>query len=106
MFRPLRSLVNERTSFVLVNVVVNMAFLLRSYVSMRVLDYQDLGLAVLLQTIILLVSALQFGVINGGYRLLCSETGEAATQINNLVYTRTHPEFRFALFGRKGTAGA
>ncbi|HWW19526.1 MAG TPA: hypothetical protein VNZ06_01865 [Steroidobacteraceae bacterium] len=87
MFRSVRSLINERTSFVLVNVVVNMAFLLRSYVSMRVLGYQDLGLAALMQTIILLISALQFGVINGGYRLLCSETGAAATQINNLVYT-------------------
>lgn len=87
MFRSARSLLDERTSFVLVNIVVNMAFLLRSYVSMRVLDYQDLGLAALLQTIMLLVSALQFGVINGGYRLLCSETGEGARQINNLVYT-------------------
>ena len=95
MFRPVRSLINERTSFVLVNVVVNMAFLLRSYVSMRVLGYQDLGLAALLQTIILLVSALQFGVINGGYR--CCAPNRVA---------RSHPEFRFALSGRKGTAAA
>jgi O-antigen/teichoic acid export membrane protein len=81
------AVLNERTSYVFVNVVVNLAFLLRSYVAMRVLGYQDLGLVALVQTIILLVGALQFGVLNGGYRLLCSETGEAATQINNLVYT-------------------
>jgi O-antigen/teichoic acid export membrane protein len=78
---------NERVTFVLVSVVVNLAFLLRSYVSMRVLGYRDLGLAALLQTIILLISALQFGAINGGYRLLCSESGEAARQINDLVFS-------------------
>jgi O-antigen/teichoic acid export membrane protein len=81
------AVLNERASFVFVNVIVNLVFLLRSYVSMRVLGYTDLGLVALLQTIILLISALQLGVINGGYRLLCSETGDGARQINNAVYT-------------------
>jgi O-antigen/teichoic acid export membrane protein len=81
------AIANERVTFVLVNVVVNVAFLLRSYVSMRVLSYKDLGLAALLQTIILLISTLQFGVVNGGYRLLCSEDDANARQINNFVYS-------------------
>ena len=71
-----RILFNDRTLFVVVNVAVNLLFLLRSYVTMRTLTYSALGLVALLQTIILLVSALQFGVVNGGYRLVCSEDAE------------------------------
>jgi O-antigen/teichoic acid export membrane protein len=80
-------LTGERGMYVVVNLAVNVLFLVRSYVAMRVLDYAELGLVAVLQTIVLLVGTLQFGVVTGGYRLMCSETGEAARRINNLVYT-------------------
>lgn len=73
--------------FVIVNVVANLVLLGRGYVTMHVLDYRELGLVALLQTIVLLVGALQFGVLNGGYRLLCSASGDEARRVNNLVYT-------------------
>lgn len=84
---PRNVLLNDRTLFVVVNVGVNMLFLVRSYVTMRSLAYSDLGVVALLQTIILLVAALQMGVVNGAYRLVCSESEEAAHAVNNLVYT-------------------
>jgi O-antigen/teichoic acid export membrane protein len=80
-------MINDRSFFVLVNVAVNLLFLIRSYVTMRTLGYSDLGLVALLQTIVLLVGAMQFGVVNGGYRLLCSEGDDDARLINNFVYT-------------------
>jgi len=80
------SLVNDRSVFVAVNVAVNILFLLRSYVTMRSLTYSDLGLVALLQTIILLVSALQLGVINGAYRLVCSEDEQGVRTVNDFVY--------------------
>jgi O-antigen/teichoic acid export membrane protein len=87
-FRLARNvLLNDRTLFVVVNVGVNILFLVRSYVTMRSLVYSDLGVVALLQTIILLVAALQMGVVNGAYRLVCSESEEAAHTVNNLVYT-------------------
>lgn len=91
MSRPLKlprvSLVNDRSFFVVVNVAVNLLFLIRSYVTMRSLEYSQLGLVALLQTIVILIGALQFGVVNGGYRLLCSESDQDARVINNFVYT-------------------
>jgi O-antigen/teichoic acid export membrane protein len=54
---------------------------------MRALGYSELGLVALLQTIILLIGALQFGVVNGGYRLLCSEADDGAHLLNNFFYT-------------------
>jgi len=90
VFARLKSiLANDKAFFVFVNVAVNLLFLLRSYVSMRVLDYADLGLVALLQTLVLLVGALQLGVINGGYRLLCSEGPAGGRQVNDFVYTFT-----------------
>ena len=78
---------DQRIAFVVVNILVNLLLLVRSYVTMEVLDYRGLGLAALLQSILLLCGALQFGFLNGGYRLLCSAEGEGAQKINNLVYT-------------------
>jgi O-antigen/teichoic acid export membrane protein len=91
MRRTLQSLssavINDRVIFVIVNVAVNLLFLVRSYVTMRVLGYAHLGLVALLQTIVLLVGAMQLGVVNGGYRLLCSEGNDDSRLINNFVFT-------------------
>jgi O-antigen/teichoic acid export membrane protein len=80
-------MLNDRAFFVVVNVGVNLLFLLRSYVTMRVLDYAELGLVTMLQSIILLIGAMQFGFLNGGYRLLCSADDEGARRINDLIYS-------------------
>ena len=82
-----RWLANERAAYVVVNVGVNLLFLVRSYVAMRVLDYGALGQQALLQSVMLLVGTMQFGVINGGYRLLCSADAAAGREINNLVFS-------------------
>ncbi|MEO6079219.1 MAG: hypothetical protein ABIQ86_05515 [Steroidobacteraceae bacterium] len=77
----------DPASFVLVSVAVNCLALARSYIAMRSLDYADLGILTILQTVILLVGLLQLGVINGGYRLLCSAGGQERMHINNLVWS-------------------
>ncbi|WP_447728363.1 lipopolysaccharide biosynthesis protein [Sphingomonas koreensis] len=83
----LRIAANERQMFVVVNVLVNLFLLARSYLTMQVLDYRELGLAALLQSIVLLLGALQLGFLNGGFRLMCAAEGDEAQRINNLIYT-------------------
>lgn len=78
---------DDRALFVVVNVASNLLFLVRSFVTMQVLDYRELGLAALLQSIMLLLAMMQFGILQGGYRLLCSTDGPEATRINNFVYS-------------------
>lgn len=96
MWRSLRSprnvLLNNQTVFIVVNVAVNCLILVRSYVTMRSLTYSELGLVALLQTIVLLVGAMQMGIVSGAYRLVCSESDAGARAVNNLVYS-----FIFAL---------
>lgn len=77
----------DRPMFVIISLVVNLMLVVRSYVTMQVLDYRELGLAALLQSIVLLIGVLQFGFLNGGYRLLCSAEEAEARRINNLVFT-------------------
>lgn len=78
---------SERAQFVLVNVLVNLAFLLRSYVFMRWLGFAELGMVAVVQTIVLLVGVMQLGILNGGFRLLCGAEGDAARRINDFGWS-------------------
>ena len=78
---------NERQMFVVLNIIVNLLLFGRSYVTMQVLDYRALGLAALVQGVVLLVASLQLGFLNGSYRLIVTAEADEARRINNLVYT-------------------
>lgn len=83
----LKAAANDRAAFVIINVAVNLLLLVRSFITLKVLDYRALGLVALVQGIVLLIGALQFGVLNGGFRLLCASEDGDEVRINNLVYT-------------------
>ena len=73
--------------FVAINIAANLLFLARSYVAMRVLDHEQLGVMALLQTLMLLIATLQFGVINGGYRLRCSKKALTSLAASTILLT-------------------
>jgi O-antigen/teichoic acid export membrane protein len=75
----------SRGAYVIVSLGVNVLFLARGYFSMLVLDYRQLGLLAILQTVMALVTAMHFGLLSGGYRRLCSESGDSALEINTVV---------------------
>lgn len=77
---------DERARYVAINLAVSLFVLLRSYISMLVLDYRGLGLVTIVQSIVLLLGIAQFGFLNGGYRLLCSADEAEARRINALIY--------------------
>jgi O-antigen/teichoic acid export membrane protein len=77
---------SQQAAFLVTNVAANFIFIARSYVTMRELDYRELGIVTVMQAIMLLVGTLQFGVLNGGYRLLCSADDEDGKAINNVAY--------------------
>ena len=85
--RILRAAGDARTLYVVISMAVNLLFLLRSYVFMLVLDYRQLGLVTVLQSIVMLLGILQFGVLNGGYRLLLSDPEGSHSRIIGFVYT-------------------
>jgi O-antigen/teichoic acid export membrane protein len=85
--RAMRFAADPRSLYIVINVAVNVIFLVRSVITMFLLDYRGLGLIALLQTIILLIVSLQFGFLQGGYRLLCGADESEGQRINNLLYS-------------------
>jgi len=77
----------EHSTFVIVNLAVNLSVFVRSYITMQVLDYRALGLVAVLQSVVLLIGVLHLGILNGGYRLLCGARNGDADTINDLVYS-------------------
>lgn len=85
--RWLTRFADERSVYLAVNLGTNLLFLVRSYVAMRVLGYAELGQVALLQSLAMFVGVMQFGVINGGYRLLCGAQSAGAPAVNDTVWT-------------------
>ena len=80
-------MMNSRTAFVVIGIAVNLFVLIRGVVFMAVLDYEALGLIALVQSAILFVGMLHFGLLNGGYRLLCHAGPAYRQRIVNLAWT-------------------
>lgn len=80
-------MMNSRTAFVTVGLAVNLFVLLRGVVFMTELDYAALGLIALVQSVVLFVGMLHFGLLNGGYRLLCHAGPAYRQRIVNLAWT-------------------
>jgi len=78
---------NSRGAFVVIGLGVNLLVLVRGVLFMLVLDNAELGLVALVQGAILLAGMLHFGLLNGGYRLLCHVRGRARQRIVDLAYT-------------------
>jgi O-antigen/teichoic acid export membrane protein len=77
---------NSRSAFVAVGLAVNLLVLLRGVLFLGVLGNAHLGVVALVQGVILLAGMLHFGLLNGGYRLLCHVRARARQRIVDLAY--------------------
>ncbi len=80
-------MMNSRGTFVFTGVVINVLLLVRGILLMGLLDYTGLGLIALMQSVILFAGMLHFGLLNGGYRLLCHAGPDYRQRIVNLAYS-------------------
>lgn len=78
---------NSRSAYVAIGLGVNLLMLVRGVVLMIALDYAALGLVALVQAAILVSGLMHFGLLNGGYRLLCSAGDRTKQRIIDLAYT-------------------
>lgn len=86
------SITKKKATYLGMNVCISIVGFFKSYVYMKSLNDYGLGLMTIIQTIMLFVSIMQFGVINGGYRIFATKKGVLDKDINNLIYSL------FALF--------
>ena len=82
------------SSYIIVNIIVSSVGFLRSFIFMRWLGLEELGLISLAQTVMQFISLFQIGLINGGYRLFSLNKVDDQRKINNLLFS-----FFFMLLG-------
>lgn len=82
----MRWLTDQRVMFVTVNLFANLLVLGRSLVALRLLGEADLGRVTIVQTLVLVAGFLQFGLWNGGYRLLCDNDPDQARRLIRLAF--------------------
>ncbi|WP_298470656.1 hypothetical protein [uncultured Erythrobacter sp.] len=80
-------MMNSRSAYVAIGLGVNVLMLVRGVAMMTALGYADLGLIALVQAAILFSGMLHFGLLNGGYRLLCHAGPKYKQRIIDLAYT-------------------
>ena len=79
--------INQSLLYIVTNIFVSLVGFVRSFVFMRWLNMEDLGIISLSLTLMQFLSFLQLGLFNGGFRLLCYENSEEKNNVNNLVYS-------------------
>lgn len=77
----------QRILYVITNVLVSSLGFAKSIVFLGYLQYYDLGLLTLLQTLIFVVGMLQIGLVSGGYRIFSLRLAKESNQVNNLIFT-------------------
>lgn len=75
------------SSYIIVNIIVSSVGFLRSFIFMRWLGLEELGLISLAQTVMQFISLFQIGLINGGYRLFSMNKVDDQRKVNNLLFT-------------------
>lgn len=84
------SLNSQRTTkliFVSLNISISFFGFLRSYIFLKHLDFYELGLVSIFQTMILMVGMVQIGILNGSYRAFSGHEKKHRETLNNFVFT-------------------
>jgi len=83
--------------FILINIIVAFLGFVRSFVFMKFLDFEELGLLTLLQTGAMFIGFFQIGLINGGYRLVALQNNSVTEKTNNVIFSYFGVLFSFLI---------
>ena len=73
--------------YILINLFGSFVGFIRSYYIMKYLDFVELGLISLFQTVVMVISLFQFGLIYGGYRIYCQKDSSMNDKVNNNIHS-------------------
>lgn len=83
----LNKFINPSSLYILINIYVSAVGFARSFLFMRWLDMNELGIISLVQTIIIFLGFFQIGLLNGGYRIFALDKADDQRDINNVLFT-------------------
>ena len=76
---------DKRVLYVIINIGLGFIGFIKAFVFMTYFDFKELGIITLINTSIMLVSLLQFGLLNGGYRLYSIGNKEDIKHVNDTI---------------------
>lgn len=89
----------DKYNFIIINIFIFIMRFLRSYITMKYLDFRDLGIVAIISTILGFFGMLHLGLFNGGYRIFAAQKSNSEEKrINNIVYTYIFGLFVISLF--------
>jgi len=77
----------DSAMYIVVNIALSIVSFFRSFIFMRVLNMNELGIITLVQTIAQSIGILQIGMINGGYRIYSIQEESRSSQVNNVLFS-------------------
>jgi O-antigen/teichoic acid export membrane protein len=79
---------SDKLKYIIINVFVFFLRFIRSFIFMKFLNFEELGVITIISTVISLFGMLQFGLLNGGYRIFSlQKSTEEESAVNNLIHT-------------------
>lgn len=82
-----RIIFSSSSLFIIINLFTSAINFIRSMIFMRVMDMRELGIISLIQTCIMFIGLLQFGFLNGGYRVFAYKKTSDQTKVNNILFS-------------------
>jgi O-antigen/teichoic acid export membrane protein len=90
---------SEKIIYVLINVFLAIASFIRSYIIMKYMGFYEVGLIAMLISTIEFISFMQFGLLNGAFRMIFVNTKSVNSKINATLYTYFLFLFLLSLLG-------
>ena len=87
MIKKIQFLFQIEFKYIVINLLVSSFGFIRAFFMMRELSLVELGLISILQTLIMLMSFSQLGLINGAYRMYCEKVFTNKNAINDTVHS-------------------
>ncbi len=78
---------NSKILYIYTNILVSIFSFIRQFVFIKTLDFIDLGVLTIIQTIIMFISMFQLGMLNGGYRIFSLGRITMMEKTNNIIFT-------------------
>lgn len=76
---------NSNSKYVIITFIVSVLGFLKTFILLKILDFEELGLTALAQTFISTIGLMQFGVLTGGYRLFSYKKQSTLNSINAAI---------------------
>lgn len=76
---------NSDSKYIIITIIISVVGFLKTFILLKILNFEELGLTALAQTFISTIGLMQFGVVTGGYRLFSYKKQSTLENVNAAI---------------------